>query len=1103
MALISDYTESEIKLWLDTFFATLAAQVMGGTAGLQARRLFTTGRAIGQADDISAATATFNQAYIAGKAAGVLGTNTVRKMTQPQLLSAIENSPAVLSLGPADQEVLSLLERNSARTIARRAAVHESKIQEILSVANTRWTGAVQGGMGPAEAAAARHSLLSELGQQVGFQLIGAGSDSKRFMQTELANYFQRGQVQDKNPEMEVWKIPRDTAEAQCLRIYLNRDGSPRRYLLRDVLGNSNVGLPPEQWRFVIGATHPYCYCILFEEELTRRPGPNKKLADRREEMVTGGRVIPTGPRSQAARRGRSVLPRGTTRAVRVGDRVYPLGHRLDPGPVRRARAAVRGAPPTATDIPQKYETISQKIERRLSAKPKAKQNTADVDELYRAAKVADPQLQSLVRELAEDLNGEALFPPGLKKRATAITKAQTKYKGDFAALTDLSRASLQFDKLDDVYGALAAIEKRTGIKIARMNDRFLRPTAEGYRDIIMNLRMPNGHLVELQLHVKQIAKAKDKAHLFYERRRRITQRAEFAKRDLTLSEFKKVQALTAKQQQIYGKAFAEATVDIAPRVLKPVRAPARAPAKVPAKAPPKPPQVSKDIPDEFAAISQKVEKKLAAKPKAKQDTDDLDALYKSAAQADPVLQKTVRELADDLGGEAMFPPGLKGRERAVEKVMAKYGGDFAALTDLSRATLAFDKLEDVYGALAQLEKRGLKIVRLNDRFLRPTAEGYRDIITNVRMPNGHVAELQLHVKGITKAKDASHALYEQQRTILAKAKTAGRDLTKAEMTTVRGLVEQQQVAYGRAFAEATAVKPKVGIPKAAAPAKFKPNTVKPVEPDDILKVQGSDPRMVARAEKKIAKKQAAAWNEMAEGKISMTEFFEQSMKGTGATLERFEFRTLSAAERVKLNLGDEPFFGYKARIKIGDTQIPAKLTRNFVKRGGQWEIDHELLEIGWAGQGTGLAKKILKNDLELYQKMGIKAVNLEAGLEIGGYAWARYGFVPQAAEWVKVKSVILERSKLIMKDLSPTNRTILKQALASRDPKAIWKIADMRTPVKKFDPKALDPTGHYPAVKPGDEPLGSFLLREQNWKGTLNLADETAVSRTMNYIGA
>lgn len=189
--------------------------------------------------------------------------------------------------------------------------------------------------------------------------------------------------------------------------------------------------------------------------------------------------------------------------------------------------------------------------------------------------------------------------------------------------------------------------------------------------------------------------------------------------------------------------------------------------------------------------------------PKATQSIDDLDDLFAQAAEADPVLRRITAELADELGGEAIFPPGIKGRARVIEKANAKYDGNFAAITDFSRATLQFDDLESVYRSLDALERRGIKIVRLDDRFAKPLDSGYRDIILGVEMPNGHVGELQLHVRGILAVKEENHLLYEEARSIVAKARAANRKMTAKELVRVNELNNQQRVSYETAFVEA------------------------------------------------------------------------------------------------------------------------------------------------------------------------------------------------------------------------------------------------------------------------------------------------------------
>jgi len=83
-----------------------------------------------------------------------------------------------------------------------------------------------------------------------------------------------------------VYKIPRATACQHCMRLHLNSDGSPRKYKLKDVAGNSNIGLPAFSWQFVIGPVHPYCYCLLYRELERAAPSKSKKLAQARRDIL-------------------------------------------------------------------------------------------------------------------------------------------------------------------------------------------------------------------------------------------------------------------------------------------------------------------------------------------------------------------------------------------------------------------------------------------------------------------------------------------------------------------------------------------------------------------------------------------------------------------------------------------------------------------------------------------------------------------------------------------------------------------------------------------------------------------------------------------------
>jgi GNAT superfamily N-acetyltransferase/ubiquinone/menaquinone biosynthesis C-methylase UbiE len=55
--------------------------------------------------------------------------------------------------------------------------------------------------------------------------------------------------------------------------------------------------------------------------------------------------------------------------------------------------------------------------------------------------------------------------------------------------------------------------------------------------------------------------------------------------------------------------------------------------------------------------------------------------------------------------------------------------------------------------------------------------------------------------------------------------------------------------------------------------------------------------------------------------------------------------------------------------------------------------VHHDLFVVG--GSGKGLGKALQSASMDIYQHMGLDAVETTAGLSAGGYVWARFGFVP------------------------------------------------------------------------------------------------------------
>ena len=186
-----------------------------------------------------------------------------------------------------------------------------------------------------------------------------------------------------------------------------------------------------------------------------------------------------------------------------------------------------------------------------------------------------------------------------------------------------------------------------------------------------------------------------------------------------------------------------------------------------------------------------------------RQHTRVLDALYRDAAAAHKHLQQITLNIAACTGGSAVFPPGggLKGRKRAEEKIEVELGGDASLLMDIARSSIVYDTVDQVYGALATILRQGYDVVRLKDRALEPLPSGFWDIHLNLRMPNGHIAELQLHLKAIqTYSKGPGHRLYEKIRAMESRAFREKRPLTPKERESIDRFNCEQRQFYQAAF---------------------------------------------------------------------------------------------------------------------------------------------------------------------------------------------------------------------------------------------------------------------------------------------------------------
>jgi hypothetical protein len=154
----------------------------------------------------------------------------------------------------------------------------------------------------------------------------------------------------------------------------------------------------------------------------------------------------------------------------------------------------------------------------------------------------------------------------------------------------------------------------------------------------------------------------------------------------------------------------------------------------------------------------------VADAARAAQDNDRIGKLRVDARRSGPELASETRLVALNRG-EAILPVRFKTYERSVEKGRTRFGGRFEYLLDLAASTVIFPNLQALYAGAAVLIGHA-DIVRLRDRFETRRANGYSDMIVNLRMKNGHIVEMQLHVQPMFVAKQFEQVLYSRRRVL-------------------------------------------------------------------------------------------------------------------------------------------------------------------------------------------------------------------------------------------------------------------------------------------------------------------------------------------------
>lgn len=191
-------------------------------------------------------------------------------------------------------------------------------------------------------------------------------------------------------------------------------------------------------------------------------------------------------------------------------------------------------------------------------------------------------------------------------------------------------------------------------------------------------------------------------------------------------------------------------------------------------------------------------------------------------------------------------------------------------------------------------------------------------------------------------------------------------------------------------------------------------------------------------------------------------------------------------------------------------------ITRTFSMKDGELHVHHDYFTAG--ATGDGLAKQLYQGSLPIYDEIGVQSISTLADIDVGSYAWARFGFQPDSPR--SVSRSVTERAERMFKNnglFDEGDWTSFQKLVDPSDGSFMWDVVDAKyytTPEKakafinQIGPQyTSDPVAGRKAFEDASKGIvsvGRLLMVDSNisWNGTLDLHDEESVKRLEGYVG-
>lgn len=234
-------------------------------------------------------------------------------------------------------------------------------------------------------------------------------------------------------------------------------------------------------------------------------------------------------------------------------------------------------------------------------------------------------------------------------------------------------------------------------------------------------------------------------------------------------------------------------------------------------------------------------------------------------------------------------------------------------------------------------------------------------------------------------------------------------------------------------------------------------------------------------AESEIPRTLREAWAK--ESSVKLSDFLNHPFRESGVELKGGDLGAEMQNKRLE-NLD----YSLTLTCPESGSQIGTMSRALYFSEGDAPEVHHSYFELDANTQKKGVAKELLARSVEMYDKIGAERVTLTAGLDVGGYAWAKYGFKPESCEET---IELFDQVQWNLKQLSLPSRThrLVSKLLENTDPRTVWTLSDLQHEVNDGDGRKTT--------------LGKALLLGTCWQGELELKDQVSRARFQQYVGS